>query len=205
MQTLLLLSLINPSSDARFSGCCSGSCSSLWLSVPLWCLFEVCTVTVGCWVLSLMFFRVNHSLWWSAGGLLVWKCPCPLFPDAYSNLTNFVGKADGLLGLGLNLASLGNPCAIPWLILISLSISFEKFPGKTMLCGLGAMDGLVIKVMASWTSKWWPSLALSSFAWLTMWLCSVLPAWEINLWVFSQHLCVMWFNNNLLLNSSFFF
>jgi hypothetical protein len=29
-----------------------------------------------------------------------------------------------------------------------VSISFEKFPDKTMLCGVGAVDGLVIKVMA---------------------------------------------------------
>jgi hypothetical protein len=68
---LFLLSLVNPSSDARLSGSCCGSCSSLWLSVSLWCLFEVCTVTVGCWLLSLMFFRVNHPLWWSTGGLFV--------------------------------------------------------------------------------------------------------------------------------------
>jgi hypothetical protein len=25
-------------------------------------------------------------------------------------------------------------------------------------CGVGAVDGLVFKVMASWTSKWWPKL-----------------------------------------------
>jgi hypothetical protein len=25
-----------------------------------------------------------------------------------------------------------------------------------MLCGVGVVDGLVIKVKASWTSKWWP-------------------------------------------------
>jgi hypothetical protein len=34
-----------------------------------------------------------------------------------------------------------------------MSFSFEKFPDKTMLCGVGVADGLVIKVMASWTSK----------------------------------------------------
>jgi hypothetical protein len=75
------------------------------------------------------------------------------FPHAYSNLTNFIGKADGFLGLGLSLVSLGNPCATPGLILISVSISFEKFPDKTMFYGVGAVDGLVFKVMASWTSK----------------------------------------------------
>jgi hypothetical protein len=68
-------------------------------------------------------------------------------------LTNFVGKADGLIGLGHSFASLRNPCATPKLLLITMSISFEKFPDKTMLCGVGAVDGLVIKVMASWTSK----------------------------------------------------
>jgi hypothetical protein len=57
---------------------------------------------------------------------------CPLFPDAYSNLINFIDKADGFLGLGLSLDSLGNPCATPGLALISVSISFEKFPGKIM-------------------------------------------------------------------------
>jgi hypothetical protein len=34
-----------------------------------------------------------------------------------------------------------------------MSISFEKFPDKTMLCGVGAVDGLLIKVIASWTFK----------------------------------------------------
>jgi hypothetical protein len=34
-----------------------------------------------------------------------------------------------------------------------MSISFEKFPDKTMLYGVGDVDGLVFKVMASWTSK----------------------------------------------------
>jgi hypothetical protein len=34
-----------------------------------------------------------------------------------------------------------------------MSISFEKFPDKAMFCGVGAVDGLVIKVMTSWTSK----------------------------------------------------
>jgi hypothetical protein len=68
-------------------------------------------------------------------------------------LTNFVGKADGLIGLDHGLASLGNPCATPKLFLITVSISFEKFPDKTMLCGVGVVDGLVIKVKASWTSK----------------------------------------------------
>jgi hypothetical protein len=67
--------------------------------------------------------------------------------------SNFVSKADGLIGLGHSLASLGNPCATPSLILISASISFEKFPDKTMLCGVGDVDGLAINVMASWTSK----------------------------------------------------
>jgi hypothetical protein len=46
-------------------------------------------------------------------------------------LTNFVGKADGLIGLGHSLASLGNPCATPKLLLITVSIFFEKFPDKT--------------------------------------------------------------------------
>jgi hypothetical protein len=50
--------------------------------------------------------------------------------------SNFVGKADGLIGLGHSLASLGNPCATPKLLLITVSISFEKFPDKTMLCGV---------------------------------------------------------------------
>jgi hypothetical protein len=68
-------------------------------------------------------------------------------------LTKFVGKADGLIGLGHSFASLGNPCATPKLLLIIVSISFEKFPDNTMLYGVGAVDGLVIKVMASWTSK----------------------------------------------------
>jgi hypothetical protein len=68
-------------------------------------------------------------------------------------LTNFVGKADGLQGLGPSLASLGNSCATPKLFLITMSISFEEFPDKTMLCGVGAVDGLAIKVMASWTSR----------------------------------------------------
>jgi hypothetical protein len=68
-------------------------------------------------------------------------------------LTIFVGKVDGLKGLGHSLASLGNPCATPKLLLITLSIYFEKFPDKTMLCGVGAVDGVVIKVMLSWTSK----------------------------------------------------
>jgi hypothetical protein len=67
--------------------------------------------------------------------------------------SNFVGKADGLIGLGHSLASLGNPCATPKLLLITVSISFEKFPDKTMLYGVGAVDGLVNKVMTSWTSK----------------------------------------------------
>jgi hypothetical protein len=68
-------------------------------------------------------------------------------------LINFIDKADRFLGLGLSLDSLGNPCATPGLVLISMSISFEKFPSKTMFCGVGAVDGLVFKVMASWTSK----------------------------------------------------
>jgi hypothetical protein len=29
-----------------------------------------------------------------------------------------------------------------------VSISFEKFPGKTHVCGVGDVDGLAIKVMA---------------------------------------------------------
>jgi hypothetical protein len=68
-------------------------------------------------------------------------------------LINFIDKADGFLGLGLSLDSLGNPCATPGLVLISVSISFEKFPDKIVCCGVGAVDGLVFKVMASWTSK----------------------------------------------------
>jgi hypothetical protein len=68
-------------------------------------------------------------------------------------LINFIDKADGFLGLGHSLDSLGNPCATPGLVLIAVSISFEKFPGKIMCCGVGAVDGLVFKVMASWTSK----------------------------------------------------
>jgi hypothetical protein len=79
-------------------------------------------------------------------------------------LTNLNGKADGLIGLGQNLASLGDPCATPKLFLISVSISFEKFPDKTMLSGVGDVDGLL--------SRSWPpghpnddqSLLLSSFA-----------------------------------------
>jgi hypothetical protein len=67
--------------------------------------------------------------------------------------SNFVGKADVLIGLGHSLASLGNPCATPKLLLITVSISFEKFPDKTMLYGVGVVDGLVNKVMTSWTSK----------------------------------------------------
>jgi hypothetical protein len=47
--------------------------------------------------------------WW----LTCLKVSCPLFPDAYSNLTNFIEKADGV----------------------------------------GVVDGLVFKVMASWISK----------------------------------------------------
>jgi hypothetical protein len=47
-------------------------------------------------------------------------------------LTIFVGKADGLKGLGHSLAILGNPCATPKLLLITVRISFEKFPDKTM-------------------------------------------------------------------------
>jgi hypothetical protein len=68
-------------------------------------------------------------------------------------LINFIDKADGFLGLGLSLDGLGNPCATPGLVIIFVIISFEKFPDKTMFCGVGAMDGLVFKVMTSWTSK----------------------------------------------------
>jgi hypothetical protein len=68
-------------------------------------------------------------------------------------LTNYVGRADGFIGLGYNFSSLGNPCATSLASLISVSISFEKFPGKTHVCGVGVVDGLAIKVMASWTSK----------------------------------------------------
>jgi hypothetical protein len=60
------------------------------------------------------------------------------FPDAYYILNQLFGKADGLIGLGYNLA---------------MSISFEKFLDKTHACGVGVVDGLAIKVMASWTSK----------------------------------------------------
>jgi hypothetical protein len=63
------------------------------------------------------------------------------------------------------------------------------------------------------SSRSWPpghpsddqSLFIIKLCLIHVWLCSVQFAWEINLWVFSQHLCVMWFNNNLLLKSSLFF
>jgi hypothetical protein len=81
------------------------------------------------------------------------KCPCPLSQMLTNYLTNYVGRADGFIGLGYNFASLGNPCATSLDSLISLSISFEKFLDKTHVYGFGVVDGLAIKVMASWTSK----------------------------------------------------
>jgi hypothetical protein len=81
------------------------------------------------------------------------KCPCPLSQMLTNYLTNYVGRADGFTGLGCNFASLGDPCLTSLASLISVSISFEKFPDKTHVCGVGDLDGLAIKVMASWTSK----------------------------------------------------
>jgi hypothetical protein len=60
------------------------------------------------------------------------KVSLSTFPRYLLNLINLIDKADGFLGLGLSLDSLGNPCATPGLVLISVSISFEKFPGKIM-------------------------------------------------------------------------
>jgi hypothetical protein len=88
---------------------------------------------------AVFFTRIGVVLEWAA------KFGAPKNMGPYAGRT---GRTPGRPGLvvGATVVSTVGMSSSPGLVLISVSISFEKFPGKTMFCGVGAMDGLVFKV-----------------------------------------------------------